>query len=231
MLDILNKGVIYGAATMSRNARAAKLLDDVDLVKTSLAENRWVLAELMQEIMDNHYHVERGFTDFDTYVDQSNFDVGSREIRYYLRINRVSKQLGITRDELKAVNVSKLKEIFSLDPVKQGDDIVRLVSDAVTMSLEEVRQSVRQLKGSDPETDMAWLNVHVLRRAKEETILPALQKVKLEYGPTMSDVPGQSAEISDGRALEMLCADKLAAPDEELMRLQDAVDAEGPEEA
>lgn len=217
---------MHGDVTAGSDARATTVRAQVESLKNSLGDKTWEMAALFSEARAKSFHHLWGFSDFDEYIDKSNFDIGSREVRYRIRVNDVSLQLGITRTQLKAVNISKLKEIFSLDPVKQSDDIVRLVDDAVTMSLEEVRQSVRELKGSDPETDLCWWNIQLLRRAKEETILPALQKVKLEYGPTMSDVPGQSVEISDGRALEMLCADKLSEPDEELVRLQNAAEAE-----
>jgi hypothetical protein len=232
MRDIFaHPSALHGEAIAGHDARATTVRAAIDLLKNSLGDGRWELAALLSEARTKSLHLSWGFSDFDQYIDQSNFDIGSRECRYLIRAHDVSLQLGITREQLKAVAISKLKEIFSLDPAKQADAIITLVDDAVTMSLEEVRQSVRELKGTDPETELTWLNINVLRRAKEETILPALAKVKLEYGPTMGSDPNTSEEISDGRALEYLCAEKLAEPDAELQRLQEAADEEGPGDA
>lgn len=231
MRDIFAPPAIHGEAIAGNKARATAVRAEIDKLKTNLSNGRWELAALFSEARSKAFHFDWGYTDFDLYIDESNFDVGSREARYMIKINDLSLQLGVTRDQLNAVAMSKLKEIFSLDPVKQEDEIRTLLDEAKTMSLEKVREAVRALKGGDPETEMTWLNLQVLRRAKEETILPALAKIKLEYGPTMGDVPGESAEISDGRALEYLCAEKNAEPDAELEELQAAADAEGPGEA
>lgn len=231
MRDIFAPSAVHGAAIAGNKARATAVRAQIDKLKTNLGNGRWELAALFSEARSKAYNLEWGYTDFDLYIDESNFDVGSRECRHLIRAHDVAVQLGIDREQLNAVAFSKVKEIFRLDPATQGDSIKQLLSEAAHMSLESVRTAVRALKGGDPETELTWINMQVLRRAKEETILPALAKIKLEYGPTMGDTPGETAEISDGRALEMLCADKLSEPDLELEELQAAADAEEPEEA
>jgi hypothetical protein len=221
---------LHGEQVAGNEARAAEARVRIEKLKNNLADGRWELAALFSEARAKSWHYDWGFTDFDEYIDKSNFDIGSREVRYHIKINDISLQLGITRDQLKAVAISKLKEIFSLDPNKQAEELKALLEEAVDLSLDQVREVVRGLKGSDPETEMTWLNIQVLRRAKEATINPALAKIKLEHGPTMGDVEGQTAEISDGRALELLCAEKLAEPDATLEELKAAADEEWNEE-
>jgi hypothetical protein len=223
--DSFHRPALHGEQVAGNEARAKTVRVQIESLKNNLAEGRWELAALLSEARLKAFHHSWGFSDFDEYIDQSNFDVGSREARYLIRANDVSLQLGISRDQLKRVAVSKVKEIFSLEADSHAETIKLLLDEAVDLSLEEVRQRVRELKGTDPETELTWLNLQMLRRAKEEVVLPALAKVKLEFGPTMGD-----EEISDGRALEMLCADKLAEPDVTLQELQEAAAEEGPTE-
>jgi hypothetical protein len=226
--DSLHRPALHGEQVAGNEARAKTVRVQIESLKNNLAEGRWELAALLSEARLKAFHHSWGFSDFDEYIDQSNFDVGSREARYLIRANDVSLQLGISRDQLKRVAFSKVKEIFSLDAEKQKVQIKELLEEAEELTLDEVRKEVKALKGSDPETEMSWLNIQVLSQAKHNTIIPALEKVKMQYGPTMGE-NGESAMISDGRALEYLAAEKLAEPDVKLQELESAAQEEAGE--
>jgi hypothetical protein len=229
-----NEGIaIHGDAVagVKKMARAQEVLEQVDQLKSQMVNNRWELADLLEEIHDHDYHRERGFNDFDDYIDQGNFDVGSREARYLIKINRNSKKLEIPRDDLKKVAISKLKEVFTLDPETQSDHIKRLVSAAQEQTLDAVRDEVRSVRGLDPADEFTWRNFRVTRASATEVIDPAIERARREWGDTI-DGEGNPKDISEGQAITAICADFNASPDLMKHESEQAVLAEeGPVEA
>jgi hypothetical protein len=111
-LGIMRPAAIHGEAVAGRSATVKK---QIEKLKLSMGEHRWELADLLSEAHANHYNNDWGFPNFDDYIDNSNFDMSAREARYHIKINNTSKELGIGRDKLNPVAISKLKEIFRLD--------------------------------------------------------------------------------------------------------------------
>lgn len=193
----LQRPAIHGEQQSGRSASVRKR---IDLLKESMASNTWEIAELWAEALDNSYHHDAGFSNFDDYIDQSNFEIGSREVRYRIRIHKQSLELGITREQLKRVAVSKLKEIFSPD-IKPAD-IVRLVKEAETATLDQIRDEVKRLKGVAGVPTFSHRNLLLV----EEDALQldeAVEVMKLEAG-TAEDADGVTNEISYSRAVALM---------------------------
>jgi hypothetical protein len=218
MRQLLNPPAIHGEV---KAGRASSVLKQIEKLKTSLSDNRWELAELLSEAHERQYHHEWGFEDFDEYIDQSNFDVSAREARYYIRINNHAKLLAIPRGDLAKVAISKLKEIFTLDPQEHAADIRRLLKLAEKAELREIKDKVRKLKGLSEEEEMTFVNLYVMRSVAEGVIKPAIEEAKLEAGSAQNP-DGEYVDISDGRAVEYICTEWMQ--DAHRVRMQETED-------
>jgi hypothetical protein len=200
---------IYGDKVAGRSATVKK---QIDALAGRMADTTWELAELLEEVHDNNFWQGYGFDDFDSYVDSddSKFDMSSRQARYLIKINKGAKAIGIPVEALKAVKITKLKEIFTLDPNKFATEMHELVDVAKTESLEEIKERVRLIKGLDGQPEVTWRNFLVTREAAE-IIDQAIERIKREFGDTMNE-GGEASDISDGRALELMCGEKLSEP-------------------
>jgi len=195
----------------------------IDLLKESMASNRWEFAALLSEALDNSYHRDANFDNFDEWIDQSNFDVGSRECRYLIRIHKQSLELGITREQLQRVAVSKLKEIFV--PDVSTADIVRLVEHAETATLDQIRDEVKRLKGAAGVPVFSHRNLLLV----EEDALQldeAVEVMQLEAG-TAEDADGNSIEISYSRAVALMSVEFMQDPNRAAAKMLHEL---GPEE-
>lgn len=212
--------VIRGERLAGRSASVRKR---IDLLKESMASNRWELAELLSELLENNYHYDAGFQNFDDFIDQSNMDIGAREARYHIRIHRQALELGISRDQLKRVAISKLKEIFV--PDIQPTDIVRLVKQAETATLDQIRDEVKRLKGAAGVPTFSHRNLLLV----EEDALQldeAVEVMKLEAG-TAEDADGNSNEISYSRAVALMSVEFMQDPNRAAAKMLHEL---GPEE-
>lgn len=214
MKELQPKTAIHGEAQAGRSAKVRKRISEL---KKSIVSDGWELVEQLDELLDRHYYREEGYDNFDTYIDEGDFEFKSREVRYRIRILRLSRDLGISRSELRLVAISKLKEVFRLDPEKNADDIKRLFVVAKSASLEHIKEEVRKLLGGDDRPEMTFRNFYVVREVATK-IDEAIEVAKLEAG-TAEDSEGNEADISDGRALEFICEEWLQDPNRAAARM------------
>jgi len=134
--------------------------------------------------------------------------------------------VGIERTQYEPVGIAKLREITRLNPediyvhpetkeeMPMGEFILNFVEPAHEMSLEQIKELVKTLKGLSGENELIFLNFYVKRIVAEETIRPALEKMKAQIGSVGRDAEGIAIDPSDGAALEAMAANCLASPDE-----------------
>jgi hypothetical protein len=94
--------------------------------------------------------------------------------------------------------------------------IRELTLKATDMTLEEVQFEVDTILGLTEDESMVWLNIRCKKSAREDVIKPALALAKKHLGTKPAEgvegEEGQQKDESDGRALEMICANFLADP-------------------
>jgi hypothetical protein len=190
-------------------SRATQVREQVKQITKSLSKANLEVAELLAEVIDNGYHVQWGFMSFEEYLDDTQIDLSDREVRYRVRIVKGARALNITHDQLLQSKISKLKEIFSLDTEQYADDIRRLVSESVELSLDEVKAEVRRSKGENGEEEFTFRNFYVTREVATEVIDPAIEAAKIMGGDTIGE-GGEPCEPSDSDAIEKICADFLS---------------------
>src|SRR6185437_6425653 len=117
------------------NERAAEVLAKISAIKDGITETAFELGDLLSEVRKNEYHSVWGFPSFGEWLGQSGLDMSERTAYYLVKIVDTSKALGISRDQLKAVKMSKLKAIFTLDANEHAEEIKALVAQGETKTL------------------------------------------------------------------------------------------------
>ena len=184
--------------------RAAQVTDEVRQIKLHLAKSLLYLGQLLSEARRNNYPELLGFSSFGDWLKDSGLDMSERQAYYLIKIVDNAKSLGISREQLEASKMSKLKEIFTLDPVTQGDRIRDLVEASKDLTLEEVRSEINNLRsevGLEPTT---WMNFRVTE-SQVTAIKFAIEQAQLDYGQNVSET-GEVTEASNGTLLaDVIC--------------------------
>lgn len=215
----MHETVIIGEQVAGESAKIRKELEGL---VTSLNRSTLDIAELLHKVKSRKYYVQYGCNTFREYVQT--LDLKLRKAHYLARICEVMNECNIPRSEYEQVGIAKLREISSVDldgsftnhntgEVKPMKEIIPLlVESGKTVSLEAVKEQVRTLKGLTGENELVWLNICVKKEVKDKVVNPALELAKMNIGDAGKDDDGEAIEPSDGRALEMVCAEYLADP-------------------
>ena len=194
--------------------RAFAVLSRVNQLKSGINENVLELGELLVEIRDNHYHQVWGFDTLALWLGSSGLDVGERQAYYLMKVIDSAKKLGIGRDEMAKVKVSKLKKIFTLNPDKHPERIKQLVAAGEGVSLDEIIKEVAKTRADDDGWEAkTWRNFSLLT-SQAAIVDEAVERAKMESGSVTNAVTGEVMDISNATALERICADYLASPNE-----------------
>ena len=185
-------------------------------IKKSMSGHFFELGDLLKETRDGGYHMTWGFANFGEWLDTSGLDMSERAAYYLIKIVELGAALNIPREKLEQVKISKLREIASLDFVKDAKKIRKLVDSCIPdkdgneMSLEDVRQNVAKVKAGDDKLDVfVFMTIKVTKSCKEEVIDPAIEMARAEYGDTLK-ADGEGGEITPCRAIEMILANYMA---------------------
>lgn len=202
--------------------RAAQVKAQIDRIRGNLVDSFYELAELLAEARRFEFNLDWGYPRFGDWVEEgSGLDISERTAYYMIAVIEKSKELGIPRSELRQSKVSKLKEIFTLDPKTQGDRMKQLVADSATETLEQVKLKVNQIKAAAGDEIFVTKTITFTQDGYENTVKPGAERIRLEYGDSYDPRTNEAVEISLGRCIELVFADKLAEPD-----LYEVIDAE-----
>ena len=211
--------VVVGEAVAGESA---KIRAELEQAISVLNAGAFDVMELLHKVRKGHHYTT---VTFQQYLETLNIKV--RKAQYLVRIADVMERVGIPRAEYEPVGIAKLREITSLEPGEKYTNPVNgeqsemtqwikdLLASGKTSPLDEVKQSVRVLKGMVGENDIVWLNFNVKRLAADNVIRPALEKMKVLVGTVGTNDDGTAKEASDGQALEYMAAECLNDPDNE----------------
>lgn len=197
---------------------AAKAMSYVQSLIENVNKQTVDLAEALYVVKTNRYY-ESQFTTFKDYT--LSLQIKPRRAQYLTKIVETFSALGIERTVYEPLGIAKLREITSLDyqaeytnPLTQEKTpmsafIAELVQNGADMELEEIKKTVRTLKGFVGQNDLCWLNLSVTRSVLDNTVRPALELAKAHIGSVSKDDEGISKDASDGAALEVLAIEYL----------------------
>ena len=190
--------------------RASEVLSQLQGLKSNLVANLLCMGDLLLEVKQNSYHIISGYSDFQAWLDDSKLDMKISQAYYLMRIVSKTNFLDIPRSELEACNISALKEIASLDVDRQADEIRELVEYAKDHTIKETQSKVDAIKVANGQELYTLKGFRVPNSVLEDVIEPAIEQVRMQYGQTIDSETGEYIEISDGKALELICGDFLA---------------------
>jgi hypothetical protein len=212
--------------------RSDEVRKRVQQIDSSLTLSFFELGDLFAEVKTNGYWRDWKYESFPEYVKKSGVDMSPRQVEYSIVISNVSKALGVNKTLLARAKNSKLKEIFTLDHTStvtdaatqieesMADIMRKLVEDAPNKSLKEIKEIVKRLKGqaigedgSEPDVagELTWLNLPVRRDAKQ-VVVDAIELAMKLSGCTVDAMTKEVKDLSQAAALERICADFTADP-------------------
>lgn len=196
--------VKFTEAELNIATRAVIVREALVELKDQVQSNVIEQAYLLKEAYDNAYYKVLGSTSFGEWIEeQIDLDMSERSAWYLVNVARKAEELGISKDSLKASKISKLKEIFSLDPTDYGEDTKRLVESSASITLEQVKDKVAEIQGQEPVT---YMTLRIPRSVREGVINDAFELARRNYGSVVGE-DGQARDISNSRCLELICAE------------------------
>lgn len=213
----MHEQMIVGEAVPGRSTEVRKQLLRM---ASNMSISNFDMAALLAEAQENGYATQWGFA--------SLLDYGARELglkkrktQYLARIGKVTKAVGLTREQYEPAGVSKLREIVTLDPEGSFFDketrvsepldehIVRLILGADEMTVQQIRDEVLRLQGRTGPDSPVTRSYTVPRSAYEHVIKPAFELIRRRLGSQGRDADGLAIDYKDGVVLEMMCAEVL----------------------
>jgi len=201
--------------------RAATVRRAINKIVGQVNSNTFDLAELLHEAKAKLYYTGWGFDSFSKYA--KSLAIKYTKSYYLVRVVENMTAAGLTREQYEPVGMTKLRMISRLKPDTEfkGTPVSLLIREltlrAPELRPEEVQYEVDTIMGLTEDESMVWWNVKLKKLARENVIVPAISRMKKFIGSQPSEEDeGQQAEASDGRALELICANFLADPNYEV---------------
>lgn len=211
--------VIVGEAVAGESA---KVRNQLESLIQHLNKSTFDIGELLHKIKSGGFYTSWGYNTFKEYINT--LDIKERKAQYLVRIVDTMGQVGVSREKYEPIGVAKLREITSLEASEtytnpttgektpMSEFIKGFVDKGADMSLEEVKQHVRTLKGQVGENEIMWINLPFTKLTLDEIIRPALELAKNHIGSVGKDGDGDSIDASDSRALETIAVEYLNDP-------------------
>lgn len=220
--------------------RASLVRRQINKLISTANSSTFDLAELLFEAKTKNFYAGWGFESFSRYA--KSLEIKYTKSYYLVRVVENMKAAGLERPQYEPVGLGKLRVISRLKPDTEYNGVPvsllirELTLKAIDMSLEEVQFEVDTIMGLTADESLVWLNIRCKKSAREDVIKPALALAKKHLGTKPADgvegEEGQQKDESDGRALEMICANFLADPNwaiEEVAAPQPTTDNGTPE--
>lgn len=202
VIDVTSVVEIMPSAGPTINSRADEVRAALLGLKDSIEDNFFTLCDLLLEAQENDYHAVWGYIRFGDWVEQgSDLDLSARSAYYFINIAKKARTLGMTREQLKQAKVSKLKEIFSLDPEENSREMKALVAACADKTLEEIKEKVRKIKVKDGKEDMVNITIKVSTSVKE-TIDRAFELARKNYGDVL--INGEPHDATPSQCMELI---------------------------
>jgi hypothetical protein len=211
---------IVGEAIAGRSAHVRQELHKLSVgVNSSSLE----LAELLFEAQENNYIFGWGFPSLPAFAEKE-LGLKPRKAQYLARVIKVTREVGLVKEQIKSVAISKLRVITTLNPdgsffnretktnESLDEHIVRLITEADDLTLKQIEAEVVRLKGMDGPNRRITRSYNTDQSTYDNVIKPAFELLRKKLGSAGRDDSGNAIEYHDGVIIEMLCADALADP-------------------
>lgn len=206
----------------------ASLRTEVENLVNSLNSSTFDISDLLFKIKNKGLFNGWGFTTFRDYV--GTLAIKARKADYLVKMAECMAKVAIPRIVYEPVGLAKLREITSLDPdatyvnpttkeeTPMSEFIIGFIEKANDMSIEEIKQHVRTLKGLVGEDELVFLRFSIKKIVLDETVRPALELAKNFIGSIGKDSEGNSIDPSDSMALESIAVEYLNDPNNQVIK-------------
>jgi hypothetical protein len=204
---------------------SAVVREEVEKVISNTNSSMFDLSDLLFKIKKNGLYY--GYVTFSEYLKTLKFK--RRRLDYLVKMAEVMDAVNIPRSKYEPLGISKLRLITSLDVNKTWKNpdtgqevplksfIIGFIEQGLDMTLSEISQHVKTLKGEIGDEAFVILHIKIKQSVMDKVVRPALETMKAKIGSTGKDGEGYSIDASDGRALEMIAADWLSDPENSAM--------------
>lgn len=192
------------------SSRATEVLEQLKILKTSMETSFYDLCVLMLESQEQGYHTVFGYGNFADWIESTpELDMSARQAFYLINIAAKARTLGLDRNDLQKVRSSKLKEIFTLDPLQHRDQMVALLDEAENDKLDEVKKKVRALRTKTGQDNFEHITLKVSESVKQ-AFDEAVELARANYGDVW--INGEPTEAPISKCLEIICINYLNDP-------------------
>jgi len=203
---------IVGEAVAGASSKVRKQINEI--IK-GVNKSTFTLAELLHEVKSKNFYAGWGHETFGAYV--KTLDLKTSKAYYLVRIVENMMIAGVPKEVYEPVGIAKLRVISKLDPTKEyqgkpGTAFIKALTEtAKEVEMETLKEAVDHLQGNTGENAIVWLNVAVNKSARDLVIMPAIEDMRKEIGTVGQETDGTAKDSSDGRCLELICAERLSA--------------------
>lgn len=205
---------------MTQDIVVAEVMNDVDRandVRTSLVSIKkdteasfLKLCDLLLEAQEKAYHVVYGYARFTDWLEEDkSLDMSPRQAFYYVKIASTMRTLELKPEDVREVGISKLKEIFVLDPNTHPKEIKKQLLAAPGRTLNEVKEAVSKVLAKKGEKPKKYMTLKLDSDVKD-TLDDAIELARRNYGDVV--VEGEVMEASVSQCMELIAVAYLQDP-------------------
>lgn len=214
---MLQTSVLVGEAVAGETAQVRHKLEELI---NSTNKSAFDIGELASKVKQSGDYA--GYTTFKDY--SKTLAIKPQKLRYLMTIADVFAAVGIKREKYEPLGISRCRAITSLDPYatwknpQTGEEtpmsefISEFVEKGADMSLEEIQQHVRTLKGITGEDDIVWVNLPFKRLVVDTTLKTGFELARKNIGTVSVDDEGIAQEASNSKCVEVWAADYITNP-------------------
>jgi hypothetical protein len=208
--------------------RAEQVVEEVLVLERSMVKNQFVLGAKLREIKTQDFWAAHQCLSWDEFKKKLSttygFDLSGKQIDNLIDLDEISERIGVTDAQKNSAKISKIRKIYELNPSSEVVDentgdvqsmaaiMLKLVTEAPSRSLKEIKKLVDELKGEEVDEagelvkDTVWY-----RKDSKGVVDQAVELVTAQAGDSF-DSSGETRDISRGIAIEYLAASYLADP-------------------
>lgn len=211
MKELISPPAIVGEVVAGE---AAKVQNKITDLVNNLNSSTFDLAELLHIFKVKQLYTKQGFNTLGEFFKE--VGLKSSKAHYLIRIIDTMLICNIDRSDYEKIGIAKLRVITRLDPLLhyQGKAAVDIISNLVEVAKDVdanvLEEAVSKCLGETEEDTMVWLNLKINKSARENVVKPALEKARMHVGTVATDEDGKGKDASDGRCVELICADYLS---------------------
>ena len=212
---------IYGEAEAGA-VDASVVRQELERLVNSIERSKLDIAIYLYKIKSAKFYNEYGFDTFKEYT--RSIGIKDSKADYLPHIIEVMLEVECERKEYEPLGIAKLREITSLDPkgnyldpvskslIPMRNYIIQLVDEGQKMTLKEIQQRVRTLKGLVGDDELVYETLCFKKSVRDNVWKKAIEAARMQIGAVGRDENGDAVFASNGRCAEVIAAAYLLDP-------------------